>query len=69
MKENRIVVSKDYDFNNRYFTKLGLHELLQISTGNLSTKNLIDLLDKHLKRIIKEISHNFVVVITKKVQR
>ncbi|MEM9820700.1 MAG: DUF5615 family PIN-like protein [Bacteroidota bacterium] len=65
IKESRIVISKGYDFYNRYFTKLEPYKLLQISTGNLSTKNLIDLFDKNLERIVEEISHNFVVEITK----
>jgi len=64
-KDNRIVISKDSDFYNRYLTKVEPYKLLQISTGNITTKDLIKLFDKNLEKIIDEISHNFVVEITK----
>ena len=65
IKEQRVVISKDSDFYNRYLTKLEPFKLLQISTGNIKTKDLIDLFDKNFDRIIDEISYNFVVEITR----
>ena len=65
MKEKRIVISKDSDFYNRYLTKVEPFKLLLISTGNITTKDLIELFDKNLEKIMDEISHNFVVEITK----
>lgn len=65
LKEKRIVISKDSDFYNRFLTQLEPYKLLQISTGNIKTKDLIDIFDKNLDRIIEEISYNFVVEITR----
>ena len=65
VKEKRIVISKDSDFYNRYLTKLEPYKLLQISTGNLSTGELIALFDRNLAKIIDEIAHNSVVELTK----
>lgn len=64
LAENRIVISKDADFYERYLTKLEPYKLLLISTGNVSTKALIELIDKNLPKIIDEIERNFVVEIT-----
>lgn len=65
LKESRIVISKDSDFYNRYLTKVEPYKLLLISTGNLSTKELINLFEKNIDKIMDEIAHNFVVEITK----
>ncbi len=65
MAENRIVISKDSDFYNRYLVKVEPYKLLQISTGNISTNQLLGLFDKNLDKIVEEISYNFVVEITR----
>lgn len=65
IKDQRIVISKDSDFYNRYLTKVEPYKLLQISTGNIKTKDLITLFDKNLDKIIEELSYNFVVEITR----
>lgn len=65
IKEKRIVISKDIDFYNRYLTKLEPYKLLQISTGNINTKDLLTLVDKNLESIIDEITQNFLVEITR----
>lgn len=65
LNEKRIVISKDSDFYNRFLTELEPYKLLQISTGNIKTKDLIDIFDKNFERIIEEISYNFVVDITR----
>jgi len=60
------VVSKDSDFFNRYLVKSEPYKLIIVSTGNISNKNLLILIEKNLDKIIEEISHNFVVEITEK---
>jgi len=65
ISEQRIVISKDVDFYNRYLTKLEPYKLLYVNTGNLSTKALIDLIDKNIENIIEQIEYNSVVEITK----
>lgn len=65
LNESRIVISKDSDFFNRYLTKVEPYKLLLISTGNLSTNELINVFEKNIDKIIDEIAHNSVVEITK----
>ena len=65
IREQRIVISKDSDFYNSYLTKIEPYKLLLISTGNISTKELLILFDKNLEKIIEEITHHFVVEITR----
>lgn len=64
MKEKRIVISKDVDFYDRYMQKLELHKLLYISTGNISTKVLLNLFENNLDKIIEEITYYNVVELT-----
>ena len=64
LKESRIVISKDSDFYNRYLRKSEPYKLILISTGNISNKNLLDLINKNLKKISEEIELNFVLEIT-----
>jgi len=66
LKENRIVITKDADFYNRYLVKSEPFKLIIISTGNISNKHLLNLIEKNLDKILEEISHNFVVEITAK---
>lgn len=65
IKEQRIIISKDSDFYNSYLTKIEPYKLLLISTGNISTKELLTLFDKNLEKIMEEIEHHFVVEITR----
>jgi len=66
LKDSRIVISKDSDFYNRYLVKSEPFKLIIISTGNISNKHLLILIEKNLDKILEEISHNFVVEITAK---
>ncbi len=65
IREKRIVISKDSDFYDRYFRKLEPHKLIYLTTGNISTEELIQLFDRNLDRILGEIEVNFVVEITR----
>jgi len=51
VKENRIVISKDYDFLNTYILKSIPKKLLIITTGNIKNKQLFDLLKQNWQRI------------------
>lgn len=65
LKEGRIVISKDSDFYNRYHTKVEPYKLILISTGNLSIKELINIFEKNINKIMDEMAHNYVVEVTK----
>ena len=64
IQEKRIVISKDSDFYNRYLTKIEPYKLLLVSTGNISTTELINIFEKNIEKIIEQIEQNFVVEIT-----
>ncbi len=66
MQEKRIVISKDADFFNRYFRVLEPHKLIFLTTGNINTEELLQLFDRNLELILKEIEVNFIVEITRK---
>lgn len=66
IRESRVVISKDADFYDRYLVKVEPYKLIYITTGNISTKALLDLFEKNLQLIVDEISRNEVVEITKK---
>ena len=46
--ENRIVISKDSDFFDRYTRIKEPYKLLFVKTGNISTRRLIEIFDKNL---------------------
>ncbi len=64
LKENRIVITKDSDFYNRYLVKSEPFKLIIVSTGNISNKDLLVLIEKNLENILDQISHNYIVEIT-----
>ena len=49
--ENRIVITKDYDFLNTHILKSIPQKLLIITTGNIKNKQLFELLSKNLQSI------------------
>jgi predicted nuclease of predicted toxin-antitoxin system len=61
--ENRIVVSKDGDFYDSFAARKEPHKLLHIKTGNISNLELIELIEKNLQAIIKELEEMDVVTI------
>ncbi len=65
LKEQRVVISKDSDFYDRYFLKLEPYKLIYLTVGNMSTDELILLFEKNLNQIISEIELNNVVEITR----
>jgi len=66
MKEQRIVISKDFDFYERYFQKLEPFKLLYVNTGNISTKLLLEIFNNNMKKIDAELLHNSVVELSRK---
>ncbi|MCB0525928.1 MAG: DUF5615 family PIN-like protein [Saprospiraceae bacterium] len=65
IKEQRIVISKDSDFYDRFFRKLEPHKLLYLTTGNISNKELLDIFEKNLDRVVTQLETSFVVELTK----
>lgn len=65
LRENRIIISKDSDFFNRFLQKLEPHKLIYLTVGNLSTDALISLFEKNMPRILDEIEYHNVVEITR----
>jgi len=51
VKENRIVITKDYDFLNTHILKSVPQKLLIITTGNIKNKQLFELLTKNWQLI------------------
>lgn len=64
--EERIVISKDFDFYERYTRKKEPYKLLHLKTGNISTTDLIELFDKNLLLIINELNDYSVVELSRK---
>ena len=51
IRENRIVITKDYDFLNTHILKSVPQKLLIIATGNIKNKQLFELLNKNWQLI------------------
>lgn len=66
LTENRIVISKDSDFYDSYSAKQEPFKLLYLTTGNISSKDLIDLFDKNLLLIIHSLQNGSVVELNRK---
>ena len=64
LAENRIVISKDADFYDSFTAKKEPYKLLHVKTGNIKNSQLIELFDKNLELIIKEINESSVVQIS-----
>lgn len=65
LAENRIVISKDADFYDSFTAKKEPYKLLHIKTGNIKNSQLVELFDKNLELIVKELSEGSVVQISR----
>lgn len=65
IKEKRIVISKDSDFYDRYFIKLEPYKLIYLTTGNITTQDLMNLFKRNIDQIFSEIELNNVVEISR----
>ena len=61
--DERVVISKDADFYNSSSATKEPFKLLHIRTGNISNVKLIDLFDKNLASILKELEQSDVLKI------
>ncbi len=66
LEENRIVISKDSDFYDSYTAHKEPYKLLYLTTGNISTKDLLNLFDKNFLLIIHTLQNSSVVEINRK---
>ncbi len=64
LTENRIVISKDADFYESFTAKKEPYKLLHVKTGNIRNSQLIELFDKNIELIIKELNQCSVVQIS-----
>ena len=62
--EERIVISKDADFYDSFTAKKEPYKLLHVKTGNIKNSQLIELFDKNLELIVKELDESAVVQIS-----
>jgi predicted nuclease of predicted toxin-antitoxin system len=65
MAEKRVVISKDFDFYDRFFRKLEPYKLLYISTGNIPNPQLLSIFRANLPGISQVLETGFVVEITR----
>ncbi len=65
MAQNRVVISKDSDFYDRFFEKLEPHKLLFLTTGNIPNDDLIALFDKNFDQIVLALTHSNVVELSR----
>jgi len=67
--ENRIVITKDYDFMDSYILMKKPKKLLIVTTGNIKNKQMFELWENNFELIIKlfetcnlvELSNNYVI--------
>jgi len=62
--ESRIVVSKYVDFYDSFSAKKEPYKLLRVTTGNIKNSQLIELFDKNLDLIVKQLDESSVVQIS-----
>lgn len=61
IKENRVVVSKDYDFEYSIRVNSLPYKLLLITTGNISNKELLQIFENNIELIIQSLgSYKFI---------
>ncbi|RZK15748.1 MAG: hypothetical protein EOO56_22185 [Hymenobacter sp.] len=65
MEENRIVITKDADFVNSFLLQGQPYKLLLVSTGNISTPDLLELFRKFLPQLTKVFTHHSYVEISR----
>jgi len=49
---NFVVITKDADFKNSHFIKYSPKKLIKVNLGNISTNNLINILENILEKLI-----------------
>lgn len=64
-KENRIVISKDSDFLESFLLKNQPPKLILVKIGNTRNNVLLNMFDKNIENILKQLVNNSLIVITK----
>jgi predicted nuclease of predicted toxin-antitoxin system len=64
LDENRIVISKDADFYDSFTAKKEPYKLLHVKTGNIKNSKLLELFEKNLELIVKELDESSVLQIS-----
>ena len=65
MDEQRVVITKDADFVNSFLLHGQPYKLLLISTGNISTTDLLSLFRTMLPQLTTALRHNHFVELTR----
>ncbi|GAA4352785.1 hypothetical protein GCM10023185_12780 [Hymenobacter saemangeumensis] len=65
MVEQRVVITKDADFVNSFLLHSQPYKLLLISTGNISTNDLLGLFRAMLPQLTVALRHNYFVELTR----
>ncbi len=65
LAEDRVVISKDSDFYDRYAARQEPYKLLYLTTGNISNPDLLNLFDQNLLLIIHSLQNGSVVELTR----
>ena len=63
LSDERIVISKDGDFYDSFAAKKEPYKLLHVRTGNISNSKLIELFNKNIETILRELDEGDVVEI------
>jgi len=63
LSEERVVISKDGDFYNSFSSTKEPFKLLYVRTGNISNAKLIELFEKNIGSILRELEEGDVVEI------
>ncbi len=58
MAERRVVITKDADFVNTFLLYGQPYKLLLVSTGNISTADLLELFQQFLPQLTKLLAHH-----------
>ena len=58
MAEKRVVITKDADFVNSFLLHGQPHKLLLVSTGNISTTDLLELFRRFLPQLTNLLTHH-----------
>jgi predicted nuclease of predicted toxin-antitoxin system len=64
LEENKIVISKDADFYDSFTAKKEPFKLLHVKTGNIKNNQLIELFERNLELIIRQLNESSVVQIS-----
>ena len=65
IKEKRIVISKDSDFYDSYTANREPYRLLYLTTGNIRNKELLEIFNNNIKKIITEFTNSYVIEVNR----